>query len=191
MALGMSAEFEKPVDVSRLPFDIIANRGIPLIGDNVEYLEAGAADTQDYILASDYVITKAGWGTVAGCLLARKKMALFRRETVLEDRTTIRILEEQKLAVSISECDLEHIDAVVERMDRAGIGVDMQKQGTINREDMLELTRRMTLSRTDLKADSCFRHLRTAAATVTGLNYSVPVEISGKLQRFLNSSETA
>ena len=30
---------------------------------------------------------------------------------------------------------------------KEGIGVDMQQQGTINREDMLELTRRMTLSR--------------------------------------------
>ena len=52
--------------------------------------------------AADYVITKAGWGTVAECLLSRKPMALFARDSVLEDRTTIRLLEEQGLAVKIT-----------------------------------------------------------------------------------------
>lgn len=116
-ALGMSAKFSESVDVSNLPYDFITNRGVPLTGGNVEHIPAGTPNTQDYILASDYVITKAGWGTVAECLLARKPMALFERDTVLEDRTTIRILEQQKLAVKISQSDLEDIETIVDRMN--------------------------------------------------------------------------
>ncbi len=116
-ALGMSAEFTKPADVSKLPYDFITNQGVPLVGGNVEHIPAGTPDTQDYILASDYVITKAGWGTIAECLLAGKPMALFERDAVLEDRTTIRVLEQQKLAVKISQADLEDIEDIVNRMN--------------------------------------------------------------------------
>lgn len=117
VALGMSAEFTEPVDVSTLPYEFITNQGVPLIGSNVEHISAGTPNTQDYILASDYVITKAGWGTVAECLLARKPMALFERDTVLEDRTTICLLERQKLAVRISQADLDDIEDVIQRMN--------------------------------------------------------------------------
>lgn len=116
-ALGMSAGFTDPADVSKLPYEFITNQGVPLIGNNVEHIPAGTPNTQDFILASDYVITKAGWGTIAECLLAGKPMALFERDTVLEDRTTIRVLEQQKLAVKISQADLEDIEGVVDRMN--------------------------------------------------------------------------
>ncbi|MCD8157430.1 MAG: hypothetical protein LUD77_00590 [Clostridiales bacterium] len=36
-------------------------------------------------------------------------MALFERDTVLEDRTTICVMEQQKLAIRISQADLENI----------------------------------------------------------------------------------
>lgn len=117
IALGMSAGFSEPVDVSNLPYDFISNQGVSLVGDNVEHIPAGTPNTHDYIMASDYVITKAGWGTVAECLLAGKPMALFERDTVLEDRTTIQVLEQQKLAVKISQSDLDDIEDVIERMN--------------------------------------------------------------------------
>ncbi|MCD7760108.1 MAG: hypothetical protein LUH52_10440 [Bacteroides uniformis] len=117
VALGMSAEFTEPTDVSKLPYDFVTNQGVPLAGGNVEHIPAGTPNTQDYILASDYVITKAGWGTIAECLLAGKPMALFERDTVLEDRTTIRILEEQKLAIKIKQGELEDIEDVIDRMN--------------------------------------------------------------------------
>ena len=64
------------------------------------------------------MISKAGWGTVAECLLAQKPMALFSRDSVLEDRTTIKLLEEKHLAVSITQDDLRKIDGIIEKMKK-------------------------------------------------------------------------
>ena len=116
VALGMSAQFKEPVDVSNEPYDFYTTEGVPLVGKNVEVIPYSTRNTQDYVAASDYVISKAGWGTVAECLLARKPMALFRRDSVLEDRTTIRLLEEKHLAVSITKDDLKNIDGIIEKM---------------------------------------------------------------------------
>ena len=118
VALGMSAQFKESVDVSSVPYDFYSTEGVPLVGDNVEAISYSTLNTQDYVAASDYVITKAGWGTVAECLLAHKPMALFRRDGVLEDRTTIKLLEEKHLAVSITQDDLKNINRIIEKMKK-------------------------------------------------------------------------
>lgn len=118
VALGMSAAFSGELCVESLPYDFIVNPGVPLQGSNVERLDGNTSNTQDYVLASDYVITKAGWGTVAEALMAKKPMALFSRDSVLEDRTTIRILESLGHAISIQREDLGDISAVIQRLDR-------------------------------------------------------------------------
>ena len=116
VALGMSAQFKEPVDVSNVPFDFYTTEGVPLVGDNVEVVSYSTINTQDYVAAADYVITKAGWGTVSECLLAKKPMALFSRDSVLEDRTTIRILKEKHLAVSVQQDDLKDIVSIINKM---------------------------------------------------------------------------
>ena len=116
VALGMSAQFKEPVDVSDVPYDFYTTEGVPLVGENVEVILFSTLNTQDYVAASDYVISKAGWGTVAECLLAQKPMALFSRDTVLEDRTTIKLLEEKQLAISITQGDLKNINGIIEKM---------------------------------------------------------------------------
>ena len=69
-----------------------------------------------FVAAADYVITKAGWGTVAECLLAQKPMALFARDSVLEDRTTIRLLEQKKLAIKVTYEQLTEMSDLLEQM---------------------------------------------------------------------------
>ena len=117
VALGMSAQFKEPVDVSNLPYDFYTTEGIPLVGRNVEVIPYTTINTQDYVTAADYVITKAGWGTVSECLLTKKPMALFSRDGVLEDRTTIKLLEEKHLTVSITQDDLHNIEGIIHRLD--------------------------------------------------------------------------
>ena len=116
VALGMSAQFKESVDVSNVPYDFYTTEGVPLVGDNVEVVPYSTINTQDYVAAADYVITKAGWGTVSECLLAKKPMALFSRDSVLEDRTTIKILKEKHLAVSIQQDDLKDIEGIINKM---------------------------------------------------------------------------
>ena len=118
VALGMSASFNDIIDVSTYPYEFIINSGVPFIGSNVYKLDSSVINTQDYILASDYVITKAGWSTVSECILAHKPMALFERNNVLEDRNTISILQKEGFAICITREELKDINGILRRMDK-------------------------------------------------------------------------
>ena len=115
-ALGMSARFTRPISVEGVNAHFYTTEGVPLTGSNVTVVPYTTLNTQDYVAAADYVITKAGWGTVAECLLSRKTMALFARDSVLEDRTTIRLLEEQGLAVKITYEQLADMPALLNEL---------------------------------------------------------------------------
>ena len=118
VALGMSAQFTRPVSVEGVKAHFYTTEGVPLTGGNVTTVPYTTLNTQDYVAAADYVITKAGWGTVAECLLSRKPMALFARDSVLEDRTTIRLLEEQGLAVKITYEQLADMPALLNELEQ-------------------------------------------------------------------------
>ena len=89
-----------------------------LTGSNVTVIPYSTLHTQDYVAAADYVVTKAGWGTVAECLLAQKPMALFARDSVLENRTTIRLLEQKKLAIKVTYEQLTEMSDLLEQIKR-------------------------------------------------------------------------
>ena len=116
VALGMSAQFTRPVSVEGIDAFFYTTEGVPLTGSNVATVPYSTLNTQDYVAAADYVITKAGWGTVAECLLAQKPMALFARDSVLEDRTTIQLLEQKKLAVKITYEQLTEMPMLLKKL---------------------------------------------------------------------------
>ena len=118
VALGMSAQFTQPVSVEGVKAHFYVTEGVPLTGSNVTVIPYSTLHTQDYVAAADYVITKAGWGTVAECLLAQKPMALFARDSVLEDRTTIRLLEQKKLGIKVTYEQLTEMSDLLEQMKR-------------------------------------------------------------------------
>ena len=101
VSVGRSVDLEEEIDVSHLNYQFIVTEGIQLSGDNVLYLPKEIENTQDYIKASEMVITKAGFGTVAETMLARKKCAVIGRETVAEDRATVHHLVERALAIQV------------------------------------------------------------------------------------------
>lgn len=102
LSIGRSANLKNEVDVSSLPYDFIVTDGIRLKGSNVYYLDKEITNTQDYLMASDFVITKAGWGTVSEALLGRKRIALLYRDNVAEDRNTIKKLNDMGLAIEVN-----------------------------------------------------------------------------------------
>lgn len=118
VALGMSAQFTQPVSVEGVNAHFYVTEGVPLTGSNVTVIPYSTLHTQDYVAAADYVITKAGWGTVAECLLAQKPMALFARDSVLENRTTIRLLEQKKLAIKVTYEQLTEMSDLLEQIKR-------------------------------------------------------------------------
>lgn len=97
ISVGRSVDLRDEIDVSNFNYDFIVTDGIKLKGNNVYYLDKETSNTQDYIMASDLVITKAGWGIISEALLARKKIAVLSRENVAEDRNTINKLKGDNL----------------------------------------------------------------------------------------------
>ena len=52
-------------------------------------------NTYDYVCASEFVITKAGFGMIAEVLLAKKKRAVIERDGIAEARATVKWLVSQ------------------------------------------------------------------------------------------------
>ena len=92
---------------------IITTSGIDIIsneGANIFRLPIDVLDTQNYIAASDIVITKAGWGTIGECLIGQSNMVLIERPSAREDSFNIEEIKKNKLGISISESELSCID---------------------------------------------------------------------------------
>lgn len=87
---GIDITTEKECNVVKLPIDIL--------------------DTQNYIVASDIVITKAGWGTIAEAIIGHTNLVLIERPSAKEDTFNIEKIKENNLGISIKEQDLVNID---------------------------------------------------------------------------------
>ncbi len=94
-------DLAEEIDVSNEPYHFIVTEGIQLVGENVTYLAKETPNTHDYVCASEFVITKAGFGTVAEALLAKKKIAVIERDGIAEDRATVEWLVNHGLALPI------------------------------------------------------------------------------------------
>ena len=101
VSVGRSVDLAEEIDVSNEPYHFIVTEGIQLIGENVTYLPKETQNTHDYLCASEFVITKAGFGTIAEALLAKKKIAVIERESIAEDRATVEWLVSRRLALPI------------------------------------------------------------------------------------------
>ncbi len=118
LSLGASnsgLDFE--IDVSGLDYDFISTKALRLIGNNVTYLDVNIPNTQDYIKAADYCISKPGWTTSAEIMLAGTPTAMLKRPDVLEDTMTIKVLEERNNAISISVDDLKDMKSIMEKLE--------------------------------------------------------------------------
>lgn len=102
ISVGRSVEISKAIDVSSLDYYFIATEGIKLWGDNVKYLPIETDNTHEYLMSCDYVITKAGWGTLSEALIGKKKIGVLSRDGVKEDKNSIEILKKRKLAIEVS-----------------------------------------------------------------------------------------
>ena len=102
LSVGRSVNLHNEIDVSSLDYYFIVTDGIKLNGDNVKYLPKTTKNTHEYLMACDYVITKAGFGTLAEALIGEKKIAVLSRDNVAEDRNSIKILKERNLALEVS-----------------------------------------------------------------------------------------
>lgn len=119
VSIGCSNDgIEGSIEVGHLPYQFITTTGMNLEGDNVTFLPKDVPDTHNYVAASDFCITKAGWSTIAEILLAGKPMAVLERDTVAEDRMTIEELEKLNACVKISVEELQDMTAVLKQLEQ-------------------------------------------------------------------------
>ncbi|AGY82826.1 glycosyltransferase [Carnobacterium inhibens] len=118
---GRSANL-KNISIKNYDGTIFTTSGIDILGSNkVIKLPVDTLDTQNYIAASDIIISKAGWSTISEAVVANKKLVLIEREDVLEDSHNIQQLKQQNRAISIKEEELENIDIldIEQRIDKS------------------------------------------------------------------------
>lgn len=109
---GKSASL-KSINLRNFKGTVFTTSGIDINyseGCNVVNLPIDVLDTQNYIAASDIVITKAGWGTIAEAILGHTSLVLIERPSAKEDTFNIEQIKENNLGISIKEVDLINID---------------------------------------------------------------------------------
>jgi|GEM_PF-2064092 len=74
-------------------------------------LPLSVSNTQDYVAASEMIITKAGWGTIGEGLVGHTPMLLIERD-VREDSEMTANLVERRLALSITTDELKEVDYI-------------------------------------------------------------------------------
>lgn len=119
VSIGKSVSIAEEIEVGDLPYTFIATQGVHLKGDNVIFLPDTTMNTMDYISASDYVISKCGWSTVAEILLNKRKCALLSYTDSLEEKAILEKVTKGNNGISISYLDFKyHMDEVIGRLSR-------------------------------------------------------------------------
>ena len=109
---GKSANLNT-INIKNFKGTIFTTSGIDITCEedcNVVNLPIDILDTQNYITASDMVITKAGWGTIAEGIIGHTNLVLIKRPSAKEDSFNIEELKKRNLAISINEEDLLDLD---------------------------------------------------------------------------------
>lgn len=109
---GKSANLNT-INIKNFKGTIFTTSGIEITCEddcNVVNLPIDTLDTQNYIAASEMVITKAGWGTIAEGIIGHTNLVLIERPSAKEDSFNIEELKKRRLAISIKEEDLLDLD---------------------------------------------------------------------------------
>lgn len=85
----------------------IVSSNVTVNKPNVYTIPHDYLESQNFIAASDLVISKAGWSTVAEAVCARKPLLLLDRQNMKEDQNTISFLKKHHLCKTITWQDLK------------------------------------------------------------------------------------
>ena len=128
---GKSANLNS-ISVNNFNGTIFTTSGIEIKnteGANIVKLPLDIKDTQNYIAASDVVITKAGWGTIGECLIGHSSMVLIERPSAREDSFSTENIRLRNLGISIKENELHNID-ILEIKESLENNLDYEKLNT-------------------------------------------------------------
>lgn len=121
VSVGKSIEMKDIYDVSETDATFLITAGVELMGNNVIRLPENLISTQDYIAASDYVISKGGWSTLGEIFLNRKRAAIIARGKNSEDMAVMKEIQEHKTGIEITFNDLQNVNVILKKMDKIDI----------------------------------------------------------------------
>lgn len=125
---GKSASLNT-INIKNFSGTIFTTSGIDITTDkecNVIKLPIDILDTQNYIAASDIVITKAGWTTISEAIIGHTNLVLIERPSAKEDTFNIENIKKNNLGISIKEDDLINID-IKDLKDKLNKNIDYNK----------------------------------------------------------------
>lgn len=125
---GKSATLES-INIRNFEGTIFTTSGIDINCENqceIVELPIDILDTQNYIAASDIVISKAGWGTIAEGIIGHSNLVLIERPSAKEDTFNIENIKANNLGISIKECELMDID-ILEIREKLDNNIDYEK----------------------------------------------------------------
>lgn len=113
VSVGKSADIDE-VNIVNFEGTVFVTSGVKVKSVDecvsVYELPVDVEDTQNYIAASEIIISKAGWGTIAEAVCGDTLMVLLEREGVLEDTHNIEEIKKMGRGISVSENQLKKID---------------------------------------------------------------------------------
>ncbi|AGB18540.1 UDP-N-acetylglucosamine--LPS N-acetylglucosamine transferase [Thermoanaerobacterium thermosaccharolyticum] len=112
ISVGRSVNLEEEIHIKNDDNFYIYTEGLNLKGENTYRLSINTINIQDYIAASDLLITKAGWSSVSEAVVSQVPLLVIDRQEVIEDRTTINKLLELGIADIIDDSTLFNLGNV-------------------------------------------------------------------------------
>jgi UDP-N-acetylglucosamine transferase subunit ALG13 len=104
-------------------------------GDNIYKIPADDTESQNYIAASDIVISKPGWGTVSEAISFNKPLILATRQKMQEDKNTIEYLKNNggcELVEWEAMKEFEITPNLIERIKKQKQRLGMDSEDVIN-----------------------------------------------------------
>lgn len=124
---GKSATLKR-INIKNFKGTIFTTSGIDIVCNkhcNVINLPVDILDTHNYVAASNLVITKAGWGTIAEAIVGHTNLVLIERPSAREDTFNIEEIKKNKLGISIREEDIIDLDVDnIEKILKENINYD-------------------------------------------------------------------
>jgi uncharacterized protein (TIGR00661 family) len=120
--LGMKINIEQ---LERLPIwnssncTFIVSSNVKVKRENVFAIPEDYIESQHYIAAADFVISKSGWGIVSEAVCTHKPLLILDRQTMKEDQNTISYLKKHELCQTITWNELHHFvidEALIQKM---------------------------------------------------------------------------
>lgn len=116
----------------------IVSSHISIDHPNVHCIPDHYLETQNYVAASDFTITKPGWSTVAEAINGKSRLLLLERDSFIEDKATIQSLERLGLCKSFSPDDFLSMEFDKQRLDNLNsIRVQSKTDGNNSLVDLI------------------------------------------------------